>query len=194
MGVTVFGAQIAAPGARARIGFLSMIEVSARRLGKALRISLVLAAAWSPAIPSLARAQNPDAAGGACGVTLSAPIFSKWAALGGAQGRLGCPTAPDGDPAASPQGTAARQAIFRSGTILLHASGPHAGEAFAIWGCLFRLYFQYGGPSGWLGLPLADAVNTPDGQRQTFEGGEMRYLRAPDTCAAERLGAPPPRL
>lgn len=170
-----------------------MIELSMRRLGQALRLPAILAPLWAPAAPQVAMAQTQDPPVQACGVTLSAPILGKWAALGGAQGRLGCPTAPDGDTAASPQGTAARQAIFRSGAILLHASGLHAGEAFAIWGCPFRLYFQYGGPSGWLGLPLADAVNTPDGQRQIFEGGEMRYLRAPDTCAAEPPATPSPR-
>jgi hypothetical protein len=70
--------------------------------------------------------------------------------------------------------------------ILWHATGPRAGQTFAVTGCAFRLYFQYGGASGWLGLPVAEPVNTPDGQRQSFEGGRVTFLRAPNDCGAER--------
>ena len=46
---------------------------------------------------------------------------------------------------------------------------PSTGKAFAVAAC-DRLYVQYGGVSGWLGLPISDAINTPDGQRQKIRG------------------------
>ena len=70
-----------------------------------------------------------------------------------------------------------------------HATGPRAGQTFAVVGCAFRLYFQYGGTGSWLGLPLGDLVNTPDGRRQAFEGGTIFYTRATDECDAEAAGA-----
>ena len=70
--------------------------------------------------------------------------------------------------------------------ILWHASGPRAGQTFAVTGCAWRLYFQFGGAAGWLGLPIAEPVNTPDGQRQSFEGGRVTFLRAANDCSAER--------
>jgi hypothetical protein len=73
---------------------------------------------------------------------------------------------------------------FEGGGIVWHVSGPRAGQTFAVNGCIWRLYFQYGGPGGWLGLPIADAANTPDGQKQAFEGGVVTYQRTPDACEA----------
>jgi hypothetical protein len=133
-----------------------------------------------------ALAAAPAAAQTACGHQLSAPVMDKWQALGGPKGPLGCPTADETTTATSQAGTRARQADFAGGMILWHASGPRAGQTFAVTGCAWRLYFQYGGASGWLGLPTADAVNTPDGQRQSFEGGRVTFLRAPNDCGAER--------
>lgn len=108
--------------------------------------------------------------------------------MDGKAGRLGCPLGPEGDTATSVRGTTAREARFQGGEILRHMSGPLAGKAFAVAAC-DRLYVQYGGPSGWLGLPVADAVNTPDGQRQGFEGGTLMLYRALGTCEAERAGS-----
>jgi len=153
-----------------------------------------LAAASLAALP--ARAQD---AGPACGHQLSPPVLAKWNDLGGAAGALGCPNADETPGSTSPQGSKANEADFVSGMILWQASGPRAGQTFAISGCIWRLYFQYGGPSGWLGLPTGDPTNFPDGQRQSFEGGRITYLRAPDSCEAEHaselataLPAPPP--
>lgn len=130
-----------------------------------------------------AEAQTPsdDAA---CGHGLSAPVLSKWQGLGAAHG-IGCPAAPELAAPASPMGTSAREVKFESGAILWHASGPRAGQTFVVSGCMYRLYFQYGGPSGWLGLPTSDPINTPDGQRQTFEGGVMTFQRVDSSCEAE---------
>lgn len=141
-----------------------------------------LALAMAAPTAGLARASDDLA----CGQALSGPVFDKWTAMGGARGSLGCPVAGETATSTSPQGSKAREAIFPAATILWHASGSHAGQTFAVSGCLYRLYFQYGGPSGWLGLPVSDAANTPDGQRQMFEGGSMTFLRTPDQCSAER--------
>ncbi len=121
----------------------------------------------------------------ACGKTLSAPVMTAWAYVGGRDGRLGCPVESEADTATSIKGTAARGARFQGGEIVRHMSGPLAGKAFAVEAC-DRLYVQYGGVSGWLGLPTSDAINTPDGQRQTFEGGTLRLGRALGECEAEK--------
>lgn len=133
-----------------------------------------------------AAAQAPPADATACGHRLSAPVLAKWNALGGANGLLGCAKTDEMAGATSPAGTKAREADFAAGMVLWHVDGPRAGQTYAVTGCIWRLYFQYGGPSGWLGLPTGDVVNFPDGQRQAFEGGRVTYLRAPNECTAER--------
>ena len=147
-------------------------------------------------LASPAAAQTPDAAG-ACGHKLSAPVLAKWNAMGAADGPLGCPKTDEMAGSTSPTGATAREADFTAGMILWHSDGPRAGQTFAVTGCIWRLYFQYGGPSGWLGLPTDDPANFPDGQRQAFEGGRVTYLRAPNDCSAERTvelaqSRPPP--
>ena len=104
--------------------------------------------------------------------------------MDGRDGRLGCPLESEGDTASSTKGTAARIAHFEGGEIIRHMTGPLEGQAFAVYAC-DRLYVQFGGESGRLGLPTSDAINTPDGQRQTFEGGTLRFTRTLDTCEAE---------
>jgi uncharacterized protein with LGFP repeats len=141
--------------------------------------------------PSGAHAQSvgPSSATtglGGCGASLSEPIASVWRDLGGESGRLGCPSAREAPGAASPQGSADRVATFdQNGVIVLAVSGPRAGQAFAVSGGCYRLYAQYGGTSGWLGLPTGEQENTPDGSVQRFEGGDMRWDRAVDDCVAE---------
>ncbi len=121
----------------------------------------------------------------ACGKTLSPAVATAWIGVGGLDGRLGCPVESEGDTATSIKGTAARGARFQGGEVVRHMSGPLTGRAFAVEAC-DRLYVQYGGVSGWLGLPTSDAINTPDGQRQTFEGGTLRRGRALAECEAEK--------
>lgn len=158
--------------------------------------ALTAAAILGPAGHLRAQTPDPAAAGGAdasCGYALSETVNNVWRDLGGKEGRLGCPTALEGLGAASPQGSGARVAVFgQNGEIVLHTSGPRAGQAFAVAGGCYRLYVQYGATSGWLGLPIAEQENTPDGSRQTFEGGVMRYDRTPDTCEATANSASPP--
>jgi len=131
---------------------------------------------------SAARAQEADTA---CGHRLSPPLLAKWNELGGQSGALGCPNDDESAGSTSPTGSKATEADFAKGMILWHTAGPRAGQVYALSGCIWRLYFQYGGPSGWLGLPIGEPVNFPDGQRQSFEGGRITYLRAPDDCEAE---------
>ena len=135
----------------------------------------------------VARASDPssDSPPLACGYRLSQAVLAEWNALGGAKGDLGCPTGNESPGSTSPQGSRASEADFPRGMIVWHASGPRTGQTFAITGCIWRLYYQFGGPSGWLGLPIADQENFPDGQRQSFEGGRITYERATDSCDAE---------
>ncbi|HEY5107358.1 MAG TPA: hypothetical protein VII73_11405 [Caulobacteraceae bacterium] len=143
--------------------------------------------AFAPGLPALADDAVAPTAGLACGVTLSPPILEKWLTLGGEKGFLGCPAARESPTLPSPTGAVGRQATFGAGdggAILWHANGPRAGQTYAVLGCVWRLYFQYGGPSGWLGLPISEAVNTPDGKIQSFEGGSITYTRAFGQCSA----------
>jgi uncharacterized protein with LGFP repeats len=151
---------------------------------KILAATLALAAAFtdSPTLAQDAAAMPTEA----CGKTLSPAVMAAWAGVGGQDGRLGCPVESEGDTASSFKGTIARGARFQGGEIVRHMSGPLAGKAFAVEAC-DRLYVQYGGVSGWLGLPTSDAINTPEGQRQSFEGGTLRLGRALGECDAEKM-------
>jgi hypothetical protein len=156
--------------------------------------AVILAGASS--LPGAATAQIDDSRGPpalvACGFKVSEPVQSVWRDLGGEAGRLGCATTNESATSTSPRGSAARVAVFGlNGEIVLHTSGPRAGQAYAVWGCAYRLYVQFGGSSGWLGLPIDEAANTPDGSRQTFEGGTIDYTRAYDNCEATPTQAAP---
>ncbi len=132
--------------------------------------------------PTAATVQN---AGADCGGGLSEPVRGAWRDMGAEAGRLGCPTQREMTTSTSPRGSAARAAVFGlNGEIILHVSGPRAGQAYTVWGCAYRLFVQFGGTSGWLGLPIGEAENIPDGSRQAFEGGTIRYTRAYDDCEA----------
>jgi uncharacterized protein with LGFP repeats len=174
---------------------------SGRRLSCVVVAAVAIVACAEPGGPGGARAQSsgaaadpgPAGAGRAgCGLPLSQAVYDAWQAIGGENGRLGCPTARESAAPTSAQGSAARAAMFGlNGEIVLDVSGPRAGQAFVVSGCFFRLYSQFGGPSGWLGLPIGDAENTPDGSRQSFEGGRMRYARTLDACEADPATATP---
>lgn len=147
--------------------------------------SVLVVAASVPPSPAWAQENPANAPDDTCGKTLSPAVAAAWTGTDGREGRLGCPVESEGDTATSVKGTAARSARFQGGEIVRHMSGPLEGKAFAISAC-DRLYVQYGGVSGWLGLPISDAINTPDGQRQKFEGGTLMLTRALGTCEAER--------
>lgn len=162
------------------------------RRERMIRRAAVLASgafAVATGAPAAAPASSPEAATTlACGRSLSAPIFGEWRGLGGEAGRLGCPLEAERPSAASPQGSRGQEANFAGGTVVWHTTGPRAGQVYAVVAC-YRTYFQFGGTGGWLGLPISDAENTPDGQRQTFEGGALTYYRSPDGCEETRSAA-----
>ncbi len=181
------------------------MHFSHARRATILRASLAALCVWAAAASALGQTQPSATAPAlaapavtppkACGLTLSDAVLSAWRDQGGESGRLGCATAVETPTSTSPVGSAARAAVFgQNGEIILHVSGPRAGQAYAVAGCFYRLYVQFGGSSGWLGLPVDEAINTPDGSRQAFEGGMMRYTRAYDDCEATPTPktAPPP--
>jgi uncharacterized protein with LGFP repeats len=164
---------------------------------------LVLAAAFLASLvfsaPDRALAEAAADSGIACGVDLSGPIYAKWREMLGETGRLGCPTTKELDSQKTPYGAGGRIGTFvgrdkLGAAIVWHASGPHAGQTAAVYGCIYRLYMQYGGPASWLGLPTADPANTPDGQVQPFEGGLITMFRAGNECHATRSAEAPPHI
>jgi len=162
----------------------------ALRLGAALALTELATSARAAARADAAPATDSPAPA-ACGFKLSALAFHEWTLLGGEDGRLGCPTADETDIPASSKGTMSREILFGDrGAIFTILPGPGLEHAVAISDC-YRLFYQYGGASGWLGLPLGDALNTPDGRKQAYEGGEIRFGRALDSCEATRMGEEP---
>ncbi|MGH7012335.1 MAG: LGFP repeat-containing protein, partial [Caulobacteraceae bacterium] len=157
-----------------------------RALAAGLALVLAVLAAGT------ARAQSLGAGAGSCSRTLSGPILAEWRAHGGEQGELGCPTEAQGTALPSPTGAKAQEALFADGEILEHVTGARAGRTFTLSGCFFRLYFQFGGSGGWLGLPISEVENIPDGEKQLFEGGRIVRERASRACRADRGAAPAP--
>jgi hypothetical protein len=156
-------------------------------------ISALCAALALGVMPAATAAALPASgeAGIACGFDLTGPVYQKWVIFDGEAGRLGCPTGREKDADTSSSGVTARQVPFAGkdklgGAILWHGSGPRAGQAYAIWGCFYRLWAQFGGPSSWLGLPISDPENNPDGQTQLFEGGAIVMQRATTQCLPQR--------
>lgn len=146
-----------------------------------------LAGAGSPARGATIAARPGD-----CGGGLGPPVEARWLAAGGTAGALGCPVDREQASAASAtSGAKAREARFADATIIWHVTGPHAGRTFLVGGCAYRLYVQYGRATGWLGLPIGEAVNTPDGKRQAFEGGTIRADRN-GACEVEARAAARP--
>ncbi len=175
---------------RARV---SRIRANALAVAAAICLSCLVGA------PPAALSQPGSDSGIACGVDLSGPIYAKWRELLGDTGRLGCPTTKEIEILKTPYGTGGRQGTFigrdkLGAAILWHETGPHAGQTIAVYGCFYRLYMQYGGPNGWLGLPTGDPANTPDGQIQPFEGGSITMYRAEKLCQAARSAEAPPRV
>lgn len=170
-------------------------------MGWSMSKVLVVAASWMMAAnlaasPALAQAPAATSAtpgmtpatGMACDTPLSPPVYSKWTELGGKDG-VGCPTAREATSVKTRSGSVGHEADFSDhggAGIFWHASGAHAGQTYAVRGCYYRLYVQYGGPRGWLGLPVGEPQNNPDGQTQSFEGGTIDYQRADHSCSATR--------
>jgi uncharacterized protein with LGFP repeats len=135
-----------------------------------------------------------------CGQTVSAELFDKWTAMGGEDGKMGCPINQEADAPASPQGSAGRWIQFAKGDggYLIEytrppvAEGsiikplPLAGQVFEVSGCMFKLYASLGGTNSWLGFPISDGRETEPGARQDFEGGFVLWDRKTYACNAHR--------
>ena len=116
-----------------------------------------------------------------CGYQLGSAIYDKWILLGGNTSFLGCAVTDEKAAARSPKGTAGRWARFGGGDgayIVWHENGPYAGQAFEVHGCMFTLYASMNGTSSWLGFPISDEKEAPNGRRSIFESGYI-HLRVP---------------
>jgi len=125
----------------------------------------------------------------ACNLSLSAPLYDKWVQMGGERGRLGCPVESESDAPASPKGTTGRWVRFSSGDggyIIWHGSGPNAGKAFEVSGCMYKLYASLGGTKSWLGFPTNDGHDISTGARQEFEAGFIVWDSKTYVCDAHR--------
>lgn len=150
--------------------------------------SLLLAWGLIMALPCgaiAATSPQEDDAASPCAVPTDAAIAGRWRDLGAGDGRLGCPTGRE-DGLATTSGKAFIVMAFDDGLLVRPAARTFAPNVMFVWGCIYRLYIQQGGLSGWLGAPLNDPENTPDGQKQRFEHGVARFYRATSSCDVER--------
>jgi LGFP repeat len=127
----------------------------------------------------------------ACGHTLGSGIYDKWQQLGGEGGLLRCAASDEAEAGASPQGTTGRYAFFNKdgngGLIVWHGTGPRAGQAFEVHGCIFKLYQSLGGTGSWLGFPISDEYDEYDvegGRRSDFENGFIFWNAQTRVCQA----------
>jgi hypothetical protein len=106
---------------------------------------------------------------------------------------LGCAASDEAEAGASPQGTTGRFAFFGAGDgglIAWHASGPRAGSAFEVHGCIFKLYQSLGGTASWLGFPVSDEYDVPGGRRSDFENGYIVWNAQTYVCHAFSHASP----
>lgn len=123
----------------------------------------------------------------ACDYFLSSVIYDKWEQLGGKNGRLGCPTMNETETESSLKGTTGRMTRFSKGDggfIVRHESGKFDGTAFAVSGCMFKLYADLGGTKSWLGFPIQDEFSNFAGARQDFENGYILWDSKTYNCQA----------
>lgn len=128
-------------------------------------------------------------AGLACSQSLSSALYDKWIEMGGENGRLGCPLTAESEAPGSPQGTTGRWVQFQKGDggyLVWHQSGPNAGKAVEVSGCMFKLYANLGGTKSWLGFPLSDGREITTGARQDFEGGYVQWESKTYVCEAHK--------
>jgi uncharacterized protein with LGFP repeats len=100
-----------------------------------------------------------------------------------------CPVEAESEAPESPQGTTGRWVRFSEGDggyIVLHKSGPNAGKAFEVSGCMYKLYSSLGGTKSWLGFPVSDGLKTKTGARQDFEAGYALWDSTTYECQAHK--------
>ena len=125
----------------------------------------------------------------ACSFQLGAIIFAKWK-TSQTDGTIGCPVNSEGEATYSPQGTTGgRWAQFGPGTvgvtngyIIVADSGPHAGIAYVVHGCIYNIYNLLGSTGGVFGFPVGDEYTVTGGTRQDFEGGNIQYDSTTGRC------------
>lgn len=150
--------------------------------------SLILASGLFLAMPSggfAATSPQEDDAASLCAGPTDAAIAGKWRDLGAGEGRLGCPNGRE-EGLATASGKAFIVMQFDGGVLVRPATRAFAPNVMLVWGCIYRMYIQQGGLTGWMGAPLGDPENTPDGQKQRFEHGLARFYRATSSCDVER--------
>jgi hypothetical protein len=65
-----------------------------------------------------------------------------------------------------------------------HGTGPRAGQAFEVHGCIFKLYQSLGGTGSWLGFPISDEYDVEGGRRSDFENGFIFWNAQTRVCQA----------
>ncbi len=95
-------------------------------------------------------------------------IFAKWENLGGAKGKLGNPTSPEG----AALGTA-RYARFEHGAVYW---SPRSG-AEPVTGAIYDAWAALGYERGVLGLPTSGAIDEPQWVVQNFQHGTLNFDR-----------------
>ncbi len=111
------------------------------------------------------------------------PYVSRWRVTPA----LGLPIGQERD-TASRFTTTATQQDFQGGVIVKLNSGALKDQVFVVSGTIYRLYFELGGTSSWLGYPVGDEFPLSGKQRQNFEGGYVQYT--PGLNAAAEASAP----
>ena len=96
-------------------------------------------------------------------------ILARYNALGGPAARLGLPT---GDEVVANDGRGRTQTFANAASMVWN---PTANAAFAVVGPAREKYGALGGPAGFLGYPLVDTTNCPDGAGTYthFTGGSI---------------------
>ncbi|MBI5085106.1 MAG: hypothetical protein HZB13_10980 [Acidobacteria bacterium] len=108
---------------------------------------------------------------------LREPYYTVWNTAGGLSG-LGSAVTAEVAVTSLVSGTAATWQQYRNGAIVNMTSGILSGRVVTVKQPVFDLYVASGGPSQFLGFPVAEAQVTPSGTyRQAFEGGTVEYTQ-----------------
>jgi hypothetical protein len=72
------------------------------------------------------------------------------------------------------------------GLIVWHRTGPRPGQSFEVHGCMHKLYQSLGGTGSWLGFPIGDEYDVPEGRRSDFENGNIFWDAQTRVCQARK--------
>ncbi|MCX5384177.1 DUF2599 domain-containing protein [Streptomyces sp. NBC_00083] len=115
------------------------------------------------------------------GHSVDGAIWTEYTQTPGVQQSLGCPTS---DELGLPDGVGRRQ-VFDNGSIYW---SPDTG-AHAVWGLIGQEWAQQGWEGGYMGYPLSDELNNPDGVgvRQQFQQATVYWSPASGAHAVHGL-------